>query len=295
MTRSALVFTMIWLLLGTLIVFSVGPVDANPIPVDHDRDGMPVPSNNFSVYLSEEVVIVTIGKGQATVNGTYTFSNLGSNDTSLDILFPFEEVPDIAGVWCDGGPVEHGPGSLTVLYKWRYRNLNGTIFHIDVPADGASTVNIRYSRSYERPHFMEDPKVYYSFMYVVWTARCWNHSIDHARFEFWIPKDMYEGLEHTSGALRDEGGYKVVIKEFFNWTPTYDHVGVIWWDNWEDDSPFSGLIWAFMIGGIILFLCFMTYLLIKGPKPKRGEDPGQSPLRRQNPQKGKNMKMKNRP
>ncbi|HHD16743.1 MAG: hypothetical protein DRN37_00785 [Thermoplasmata archaeon] len=254
------------LLLG-LVLLAAGALSAsaNPIPgelIDENGGGAspspaegPSTMGNLSVYLSEETIRATLGLSSADVEAGYLFRNTAGEDVSVGIILPFWD--DFSEVEIEAGGNEIHYSRTTFMYTSQEHNsgdvefLEGVSFTIVVPGMSRVAVNVSYTGKVNVYDTDLNNEILYWFSYLVGSAVYWNHSIDHAYFEYRLPGKYYSRMGDIGSdwEVEKKGSMMVFTIEHRNWTPTKDLITL----GWERDRPFlDRMFFNFTLGQILL-------------------------------------------
>jgi len=257
------------IVLFVLVTFDMPSAFANPVSTtffDEGRSGGSPATSSIcdEVYFSNESVFADIENTSAKVLAHYTFRNTGDSDVLLPIFLPFHQRS-----W----DIEISQGEVRIGYIWQdiedyIEDIEGLLddegmawllfstdwisFNISVPAGSSSVVTAKYMSkvSVHSPGLGQYHRI---FSYLVGSARLWNHSLDHAFFEFRMPVSLFnEGWDDSSSMVwerKEMDGYCIFTQEFYDWVPDSDYI----WLSWDIDNsyeppskPFfySHLFWA---------------------------------------------------
>ena len=229
------------LLVTTILATNFNSVTSNPIPIDDNYETSPFPDNyDGSVYFKQEIINVTFGE-KATINAQYSFKNALSNETEIGILLPFayheySTEPIIKNLTVGEEKLDYSWTTISIDLRALessfsdYEDFSAISFILPFAANEEKIVHVQYSRDYEIYDFSEE--IHYSFAYIVGTANAWNHSIEYAHFEFWIPKEICNGynpppyLEPMT--VREERNYYVATLDYKDWTPSNPRLVILW-------------------------------------------------------------------
>lgn len=257
-----------------LILIAIPVADGNPVPYYPTftaKDGNPIPAvNDTDVYLAEELLIFTFSSKSVDVQAEYLFRNDGPYHVNLSIFLPFNDTATVFDLKVDG--IDHSyqeyQMDLHRYYWWGSgRSYHGVLFGVSFGPHGSRNVSIGYQRELHVSYDYEDnDKLHHSFNYMVWTTKYWNHSIDRARFEFWLPRSLYEEIDYYDfNSSYESGKYTVLVEEYEDWSPSdyYGEVGINWWrfrPEEPDVIPQIFLIGLGSIAAVIVFFGSWEYL-----------------------------------
>lgn len=224
-----------------------GVASANPIPIERIYEGRaggsPLPQElNEHVYFAEERVIADIGKTTARVDARYTFRNTLDENVTVKITLPFPNEPWDIMLKLFGRQIGWSWGYFE--YRYMEERFDGEPmaesmpcinFEITIAMNGSATVDLEYSSKVSVYDFEINWEVYRWFSYLVGSAESWNRSIDHAYFEFRMPKGLYDSDEGSNSKwdISERKGEYVFMQEYRNWTPEEDFIEL----SWETDRP----------------------------------------------------------
>lgn len=245
----------------------------NPIPGDFN-EAIPLPNNfnNTSVYLKEENIIVVFDDEKANIKASYTFKNNNSNEIICHIALPFYSEPKDISLMINGKNLEYKWTRIREHANNNFHDLKRSIvFKIFFKGYEEKELRVNYNRNHVRYTSFEDYNIIHCcFNYIVWTAQYWNHSIDHAHFEFWIPEKLFDQPRDANSYFK-KGSYFVCSMNFYNWTPTRGYVGVHWVQRKSTDNQDNFLRELIIISlAIIIYseICLVLYLKRKYSKRK---------------------------
>jgi len=196
----------------------------SPIPVDY----------NGSVYFTEEVINVTYDSSKAYMHAQYIFKNNCTENVDLHIRLPFivYDGPDDIVLSEEKHPLDYSWVNTTVGLEFfdDYYEFKAIEFFLSFEPYEKITVTIQYSREYEIDDSTMNSFIYYSFGYIIGTAKTWNHPLDSALFEFWIPKSICDDsfLLSKQFAVTVEPKHYVASVEYLNWIPEHDVIDIYW-------------------------------------------------------------------
>jgi hypothetical protein len=210
-----------------------------------------------TVYLQAEILNVTFSNDIARVNATYTFKNYANSSIELLVLLPFANIPSNIHITRNGLNIsfeqsdeyKHGidiPSSLNL----KPPDIHLTTLHTDemiqfplMFSGGENiTVSISYNRKYLFRYKYFERNYYNEFRYIIGSTRWWNHTIDKAHFEFWIPKNEFHigGMNTTIEYKRDSleakytqeisGDFLVLSTVYNDWLPEEDVYLIVYWE-----------------------------------------------------------------
>jgi len=244
------------LVLTTFIRYEYG--SGNPIPFDDNWEVSPYPYNyNGSISFVEEYINVTFDKTKANIIATYTFENLNDTTCNATILIPYlnyfnkSNRPIISHLLLDEYNTSYEWMGLTenfsTIYPYNVLPNEYYLVKIKIPFEANETkvVEIHYTRNYRVYDYYFNYEIHYSYRYFVGSARLWNHSIESARFDFWIPKTRCDKISlpghsnylgnNISNLIEYDNYYFVSVK-YENWTLPID----------DDGKPLKNHSWDFV-------------------------------------------------
>jgi len=260
--RAVSILVVVFMLLGVhSILFQTPNGGCNPISVDDGNSMNPFPYEVTNVYMKSELIQVTFSK-LARVRAAYTFHHEGNASTIITIVLPFWSKPANINLECDdGNDIDFTNGDFRPpiledeisddnrLYvggrEVEITRLDSICFNVSFLPDEMKTIYVNYSREYEMYDFPMNEKIHYSFIYIISTACYWNHSIDHAKFEFFIPDEiidkttMYDDYPYNS---THHDGNRVITIDLSDLNLSREYSGEIYiqWisyrDNWFEDN-----------------------------------------------------------
>ena len=238
-----------------LILVQSGNAAGNPMPSHYPTEGNPVPSNNDTdVYLAEEYLVFTFSSKTVDIQAEYMICNGGPDQTEITIFLPFNSTVSEIALRVDGVDHDFSMTTMELEENWWYsRDYDGLLFNLSFDPFGSHSIGIDYQREIKVYDTYPDDEIYYQFGYIVWTTRYWNHSIDHARFEYRIPKSLYEDHDTwRNQSVESVGNYIVVTEEYYDWTPSYyGEVGIEWWGYPVEEPEETPMIFLIAIAAII--------------------------------------------
>ncbi len=228
------------LLIVTILPIKFNSVTGNPIPTDNNYETSPFPDNyNNSVYFKQEIINVTFGE-KVAFDAQYSFKNELSSETEISILLPFvcyEDYtePDIINLLVNENELDYSWTNPTLDlddYGESYSNFLAISFDLSFTANEEKNIHVQYTRDYQVSDSTDNDKIHYSFQYIVGTARAWNHPIEYAHFEFWIPKEICNGYNPPSYlepmTVREESYYYIATLDYQDWRPSFDRIMIHW-------------------------------------------------------------------
>ena len=228
---------------------------------------------------------MTFDKTKANIIAAYTFENLNNTACNTTILIPYVNYyneydrPIISQLLLDGNNINYEWSDLAENFSEIYSYGIHDEYHlvelkIPFEANETKVVKIHYTRDYMVYDYYDNNEIHYSYRYFVGSARLWNHSIEEASFNFWIPKAMCDNIQeiqenwypdyqgkNTCNITEDENYYFLSVK-YENWTLSTRQDGKINYLNdfvsisWKERKPFyltagfQMLLWIFIIPGI---------------------------------------------
>ena len=245
---------------------------------------------------------MTFDKAKANIIAAYTFENLNNTACNTTILIPYvndsneSNRPIITNLLLDGNNINYEWSDLTEnfseVYQYEIWEDEHYLVELKIPFEANETkvVEIHYTRDYMVYDYYDNNEIYYSYRYFVGSARLWNHSIEEASFNFWVPKAMCDNIQkiqeywykdylgnNTSTITEYENYYFLSVK-YENWTlPTRqdgsinflnDYVSI----SWKERKPFylqagfHSLLWFVLIPVIGLGSLLMISKRRKGTK-----------------------------
>ena len=275
----------------TLILFIIFNVNfcnvtlGNPLPYEYDDNygGAPVSVNyTSSVFFKQEIINVTLNSSKANVNALYSFKNNGVTSINLSIILPIpwavwspeklqtlnlvleENHIPIAYTWLDSRDLRD-LGDF-----WKFHIYEGIAFNMSFAAAEEKTVHVKYSRDYEitESDDIVGKNSFYEYTYLIGTARAWNHTLESAYFEFWIPKNLCseKPQSNVEMSMKETFDYYILSVEHENWLPSSNDevIGVRW------NNTTGNRIWfAILLFGSVPVLSIIIAILIN--KIKKSE------------------------
>ncbi len=252
----------------------------NPIPIDINWETSPVSTNyNNSVIFKQEIVNVTFDSLKANINAFYTFKNIGITAQDLGILLPFINYkgastgPEDVQLLLNDNEIYYIWQNIDNIWEYGDKTYRAISFNLSFNPYEEKMIQIKYYRDYMIYDSIYNREAYYHFNYLVGTARNWNHPIQSAYFEFWIPKQICDDFEwppyvnitgnNVKDTVKEFANYYFASLEFENWTlPTYEsNIG------WVPAFDFISLHWTktrssgFDTTVIFIFSVFQTALI----------------------------------
>ena len=241
----------------TILIISILPrsINANPIGVDRCNDMCPVPYEESSVYLKSEKIEVTFND-KAKVKASYTFKNDAENETDLTILLPFKSKPSNLKIYLNNEKIKYTWTKLpphirirTTSYYYDMKDYNenssAVTFNLLFNENESKTILVKYNRNY----YGYDARdiSYYSFIYIVSTARYWHHKIESAEFVFKVPKDRFDKMRTEGYQINSDDKYIIATKTFEN-TSFGNNEIKFEWTNVRNPSLFENrVVWLLLI------------------------------------------------
>jgi hypothetical protein len=235
----------------SLLLIRCNLTRGNPIPVDINWETSPVSRNNSSVIFKQEVINVTFDSTKANFTAFYTFKNIGSIVQELGILLPFVNYgsstrPKNVLLHLNKSEIDYIWQDVNNVWEYGEETYQAITFNLSFNPNEEKVIKIEYYRDYMIYDSVYNNKAHYHFRYLVGTVRNWNHPIDSAYFEFWIPKHICDGFEWApyvndtwktiNNAVKEDATYYIASLEFENWTlpnyigwiPAYDFITLYW-------------------------------------------------------------------
>jgi len=150
-------------------------------------------------------------------------------------------------------------------------------FNLTFNAYEKKDVIIHYSRDYVVYDYESNPEIHHIYQYFVGSLRIWNHTIDQAEFNFWVPKALCDNIQeiqeywypdylgnNTSNITEYENYYFLSVK-YENWTlpdpESYDYYFIrISWK--EKKDALEKLFYTLIIYGIFIAAVSSCVVLI---------------------------------
>jgi hypothetical protein len=201
------------------------------------------------------MINVTFDSSNANFHADYTFKNNCSNSSDLGIILPFadhsgySERPENIILTREEHIINHSwvdfPFDLNDYII--DSGLDAILFNLMFSANEEITIHVEYSRKY-----LISRKYGCRYRYLVGTARSWNHSLESAFFEFWIPKKLCTNLtrsfdgrkesysDYFYNETRETEDYIVANIHFQDWIPDedLDMIYVSWDRSFPPDLSF---------------------------------------------------------
>jgi hypothetical protein len=211
-----------------LILLYLPSWGSNPIkimPPVIEEGSSPVPKTENALYLKSEEIFFEIDR-YVSVRGNYTIRNPTNESLNQTIGYPFYEHQvnthwkniyfDILGLTVNGSNTD-------ISYRSNYEIYGPTIiFNISVQPNSEQNISIEYITSYE---FINS--TFCQLTYITTSAMAWNHSIDHAHFEFKFKNITITGNPSGGDIVYTEKDYVITEIERMNWTPD-KNINVAW-------------------------------------------------------------------
>ncbi len=254
-------FLLRFLILPFLILFFFSSplllTRGNPIPSDYNYGTIPLASNyDNSVYFKSEVIIFRFTSSRVFINANYTFANGNSSSVGLNILLPFvisgskETNPLLLeSLLLDGLPVDYVWKTIQIPSISTYGDFQALELFVYFDGEEEHTVNIHYNRDYQDgAGTFTSNTAEYNFRYCVGTALTWNHNIDSADFEFWIPKSICNDInsDRYFDTFEEEDKFFVGNLKYSDWLPEEEFI-TIWW---TDTVLITGMQQIFLLFGM---------------------------------------------
>lgn len=270
------------MLLFILLFIQCDIAAGNIVPVDGNYGGFPVPANSEPIYptipvfFKQESINVTFDSSKAHVNAFYTLKNNKSTAIDMGIALPFcnnsetyimslsLQEKEIDYNWLD-------ETEINVIHILRHSNYHAITFNLSFTAYEEKTIHIQYSRECNIYDSMDGlkKKTHYGYRYLVGTARAWNHPLESASFEFWIPKSLCDQINtgYRKMSVRETSDYRIVSVKYENWLPSSDNVMVsVWWTQTVVDWAW---VFLFLFGLIPSCSAIIAILVIVRKRRKK--------------------------
>ena len=251
--------------------FPIGTIVGNPIPIDYENEASPTPYNsrnyNNSVYFSKENIIFTFDSSNVYVEAYYTFKNSGIDPINLSILLPFYNNPENLKIVEEVIQINYGWEDIKLSHLDLYpASFKAAKFSLDFSGEEEKTIKVTYHREYMISKGGFSGEKYYSYIYIVGTARAWNQPIGYANFTFRIPKTICH--EHNFDSYRYSSFYTTkthytVSIVYFSWTPSNDELGISWSTNNLLDNPLFYLMLLIIGIPVSIFIGIIMILRIR--------------------------------
>ncbi len=285
------------LLVATLMIYMrVDKGNGNPIPWDENWELAPIPTDYIGpIYFSEELIQVNFTEIQATVNASYTFTNLNDTKNNLTVYLPFvnyyniSKRPVVTIIKVDDIIVDYEWQELGINLSTLYRGTLGyeqfylIELNLQFEANETKELQVDYVRDYMKYDYPSNSEIYYGYRYFVGSLRLWNQTLDSAKFEFWIPKSICDNIQKPWNSdylgeniteLHEYENYYYLSVTYENWTfppqtedkSTYiynDFISVRWTKN---KRGFFSTPYSIFLGHIILLT-----ILWKKKRNSRGD------------------------
>ncbi|MFX0084103.1 MAG: hypothetical protein ACFFAU_00380 [Candidatus Hodarchaeota archaeon] len=233
-------FYAILLVVTLTISLRVEQGKGNPIPWDENWELAPIPTDYIGpIYFSEEHIQVNFTETQATVNASYTFTNLNETKSNLTVYLPFinydniSQRPVINIIKADGIIVEYewqelGINLSTVYTStWGYEQFYLIELNLQFETNETKELQVDYVRDYMKYDYPSNSEIHYEYRYFVGSLRLWNQPLDSAKFEFWIPTAFCDSIQKPWNSdklgeniteLHEYEDYYYLSVRYENWT-----------------------------------------------------------------------------
>ncbi len=234
-------FKVVICVLFIVLLLFAGSVQGNTCPVAYSETGSAIPLyENTSIYLKSENITTKIHAKHIYERTEYVLKNCANSTVNQKLLLPFYKlshetaIPQSVNFTVDNKSYDY---NWTDFY-WKDTISNRTNKYVCV---GYELVFLPYEEKtvcaeYTLDYYKNEGRNEYG--YLTLTGTLWNHSIEYANFTYYISKDLKDiqitGLE---GYIEiSEGEYKVIHKDFYNWTPE-ENIKITWYW-WRDSLAF---------------------------------------------------------
>lgn len=187
----------------------------SPMPLD----GVPLPANDTTIYISGINVLVFLETDNiATINVSYTLKNSGSED-SVKVLFPFGYNKNTLTLLKDGTALtEFSESNETFTDGIDYHQINCIGFNISLKENEQTEITLDYQRPFHKQDAEIGRAFYYSFGYLLYPRNRWNHSLESNTFAIHINKllqpNKYGNIPDCT--VSETNGYLVLTYSFAN-------------------------------------------------------------------------------
>ncbi len=225
-----IIHIVILLVMGIFILPLPYSVLANPIPVQPiivDDGSNPMPVSETPLFLKSEAVTFEMGS-VAVITGEYTISNPTNFTINQTIIFPFFEHEGYGDERYGHYGIEvwhvYSNGSyLPFEYQEPNDNHNRAIsFNITVYPYEDLNFTIKFESVYARSSSNEC-----RLTYITTTARAWNHSIEHAFFQFRFKNTSIVGEPMGGDNVTITDSHVITTIERYNWT-VQENITITW-------------------------------------------------------------------
>jgi hypothetical protein len=279
-------FFLIFVLSFTLSLNHFSITRGNPIPLDDNWGSSPVSTNyDSSIIFKEEIIRTTFNSSKVNFSAYYTFKNMNTTNSSLEILLPFYTYygdttgPENLLLIMEGIKINYFWENISNIWEYGNYNYKAIVFNLSFMPYEEKVVNVQYCRNYMIYDSIENSEIHYSYYYLVGTARNWNHSIESAYFEFLIPKQNCDGFEwapyidliggNVISKVEENNFYYNASLRLENWTLPTRETEVHWGPDldfiylgWRKSKPFGlsqvELTYNIIIGSIIGIVLILT-------------------------------------
>ena len=261
----------------------------NPIPRDHYYSATPFSSTyNGSVVFESEHINITFEDAKAYISANYTFRNVNDTACNLTILLPFHNAyyhkPNVSELLANENNISYKWKNMTESLFNTYENIFWynefylIEFNLTFNAYEKKDVIACYSRDYVVYNYESNPDIRHIYRYFVGSLKIWNHTIDKAEFNFWVPKELCDNIQeiqeywypdhlgnNTSNITEYENYYFLSVK-YENWTLPYSeydgyyHFIQISWK--EKKDQLAKLFYTLAIYGIFIAAVSSCVILI---------------------------------
>jgi hypothetical protein len=251
----------------------------NPMPIDRGSGTTPIPLENTSgIYLKEEEIIVMFDEEKAYVEAKYIFKNNNSKITDIKILLPFRSMPTNITVLIEGAKENYEWATDFGIDDLDNEIQYGIICELHFDMTREIELILTYSRGYLKDPYSDD-ETFFSFTYIIWTTKYWNHSIEFAHFEFWIPEDLLDRGPHSGNIkynITTKEGFIIATKEFTNMTHELGVIDIDWYKEPEppvidiiEDSTSFPTVTVMIISMVVTLLVISIIVILLKKKKKR--------------------------
>ncbi|MFX0171616.1 MAG: hypothetical protein ACFE9L_06830 [Candidatus Hodarchaeota archaeon] len=266
-------FFKVAILMVHLLSLSLHLVKGNPILSDGNFETIPLASDyDNTVYFKAEKMLFRFTSSRVFINANYTFANDNQSMININILLPFiifksNEVnpPVLERLMLDGLDLEYTWKTIQIpsVYRGDFQAIE---FKLSFTGEEEKTIYAQYNRDYQDGAGSWGSNTeHYHFQYYVGTALAWNHSINEAYFEFWMPKSICDSIdsERLFETFEETSDYYIGSIHHTNWMPEEHWISI----GWTNEVLLSGLqiliVEALVEFGVFFGIISLVFFIIK--------------------------------
>jgi hypothetical protein len=208
----------ITLLLFIAIIIISYSVSADVVEVELTTTGQIVPKEESPIYMQSQNITAYLNEKVHEIT-EYTLKNPTNSTINTTSLLPFSvdrayviEVPKPRNLILTINGIETDYD--WTIFEWENQEFDAIIFYLSFEPFEQIIVIAEYDRYWSKSNAWE-------YEYLTLTGTLWNHPIEYAKFEYFIPDDVssyrIKGMDNYQVGRGENNTH--IIKEFYNWIP----------------------------------------------------------------------------